>query len=130
MLCSGRRVDVNRRVRLPQQVKHTAWDLRQAGQIKKEQVRAISMLHEGFARTLTHSLGAYLRVIFEANVVSVEQLTFREFLSRIPDFAYSASFTVNPMGVTGVMVLDLHSPFRSSICCWAAMDRRIRNRAR
>jgi flagellar motor switch protein FliM len=94
-----------------QQVKYYAWDLRQAGQIKKEQVRAISMLHEGFARTLTHSLGAYLRVVFEANVVSVEQLTFREFLSRIPDLAYSASFTVNPMGVAGVMVLDLSLTF-------------------
>ena len=94
-----------------QQVKHTAWDLRQAGQIKKEQVRAISMLHEGFARALTHSLGAYLRVVFETNVVSVEQLTFREFLSRIPDFAYSASFNVNPMGVAGVMVLDLSLTF-------------------
>ena len=93
------------------QVKHTAWDLRQAGQIKKEQVGAISMLHEGFARALTHSLGAYLRVVFETNVVSVEQLTFREFLSRIPDFAYSASFTVSPMGVAGVMVLDLSLTF-------------------
>ena len=69
------------------------------------------MLHEGFARALTHSLGAYLRVVFETNVVSVEQLTFREFLSRIPDFAYSASFTVNPMGVAGVMVLDLSLTF-------------------
>lgn len=94
-----------------QRVKHIAWDLRQAGQIKKEQVRAISMLHEGFARTLTHSLGAYLRVVFETNVVSVEQLTFREFLSRIPDLAYSASFMVNPMGVDGVMVLDLSLTF-------------------
>jgi flagellar motor switch protein FliM len=94
-----------------QQVKYYAWDLQQAGQIKKEQVRAISMLHEGFARTLTHSLGAYLRVVFEANVVSVEQLTFREFLSRIPDLAYSASFMVNPMGVAGVMVLDLSLTF-------------------
>jgi flagellar motor switch protein FliM len=94
-----------------QKVKYTAWDLRQAGQIKKEQVRAISMLHEGFARTLTHSLGAYLRVVFETNVVSVEQLTFHEFLSRIPDFAYSASFMVNPLGVAGVMVLDLSLTF-------------------
>jgi flagellar motor switch protein FliM len=89
-----------------QQVKYTAWDLSQAGRIKKAQVRAISMLHEGFARTLTHSLGAYLRVVFETNVVSVEQLTFHEFLARIPDFAYSASFNVNPLGVAGVMVLD------------------------
>ncbi len=58
-------------------------DFKQAGQIKKDQVRAISNLHEGFARNLTNALGAYLRVIFEVNLVSVEQLTYREFLQRI-----------------------------------------------
>ena len=60
--------------------------------------RAISILHEGFARNLTHSLGAYLRVVFETNLVSVEQLTFREFLQRSPISPISASFQVNPMG--------------------------------
>ncbi len=32
------------------------------GQISKEQLRSVSLLHETFARTLTHSLRAYLRV--------------------------------------------------------------------
>ena len=40
-------------------------DFKQAGQIKKDQVRAIGNLHEGFARNLTNALGAYLRVVFE-----------------------------------------------------------------
>lgn len=83
----------------------------QAGQINKEQVRAISMLHEGFARNLTHSLGAYLRVIFETNLVSVEQLTYREFLARIPDCAYCASFQLSPMNATAALELDLALAF-------------------
>lgn len=81
-------------------------DFRQAGQIKKDQVRAISNLHEGFARNLTNALGAYLRVVFEVNLVSVEQLTFREFLQRIPDLAYLATFLVNPMGATAALDLE------------------------
>jgi flagellar motor switch protein FliM len=48
------------------------WDARQAGQIGREQVRSISLLHEGFARNLTHSLGAYLRIVFEAALTSAE----------------------------------------------------------
>jgi flagellar motor switch protein FliM len=61
------------------------WNFRQVGQISRDQLRSISTLHETFARNLTHSLGAYLRVVFQTNLVSVEQLTFREFLARVPD---------------------------------------------
>ena len=74
-------------------------------------MRAISNLHEGFARNLTNALGAYLRVIFEVNLVSVEQLTFREFLQRIPDLAYLATFQVNPMGATAALDLELSLVF-------------------
>jgi flagellar motor switch protein FliM len=81
-------------------------DFRQAGQIKRDQVRAISNLHEGFARDLTNALGAYLRVVFEVNLVSVEQLVFREFLQRIPDLAYLATFQMKPMGATAAIDLE------------------------
>jgi flagellar motor switch protein FliM len=86
-------------------------NFRHAGQINQEQVRAISMLHESFARNLSHSLGAYLRVIFEVNIVSVEQLTYCEFLGRIPDIAYCASFQLNPMNATAALELDLALAF-------------------
>ena len=86
-------------------------DFRQAGQIKKEQVRAISLLHETFARNLTNSLAAYLRVVFDAHLVSVEQLTFREFLARVPDISYLASFRVLPLGVMAAIQLDLTLAF-------------------
>ena len=46
------------------------WDARRAGLIGREQLAAITLLHEGFARNLTHSLGAYLRVVFQAALVS------------------------------------------------------------
>jgi flagellar motor switch protein FliM len=81
-------------------------DFRQAGQIKKEQVHAISNLHEGFARNLENALGAYLRTAFEVNLVSVEQLMCGEFLPRIPDLAYLATFQVNPMGAVAVVDLE------------------------
>src|SRR5208282_1450324 len=37
------------------------FNLREISQINKEQVRALSTLHESFARNVTNSLGAYLR---------------------------------------------------------------------
>ncbi len=88
-----------------------ACNFRQAGQINREQVRAISVLHEGFARNLSHSIGAYLRVIFDVNLVSVEQISYRDFLGRIPDVAYCAAFQLPSMNATAALEMDLSIAF-------------------
>ncbi|HYL96131.1 MAG TPA: FliM/FliN family flagellar motor switch protein [Terriglobales bacterium] len=87
------------------------WDVRRAGQIGREQLQAITVLHEGFARNLTHSLGAYLRVVFTAALVSAEHLTYREFLHHIPETTYLASCRLDPMGVSGALQMDLKVAF-------------------
>lgn len=83
------------------------WDIRQAGQIGREQMRSISLLHEIFARNLTHSIGAYLRIVFECGLVSAEHLTYREFLQRIPEKTYLASCNLSPVDVTAALQIDL-----------------------
>jgi flagellar motor switch protein FliM len=79
---------------------------RQAGQLTGEQVAALNGLHEGFARSLSQSLGAYLRVSFEVNVVSIEQLAYNEFLARIPDISYMMCFRVEHMSAPAAMQID------------------------
>ena len=93
------------------QQKVEPWDVRRAGQIGREQLQAITQLHEGFARNLTHSLGAYLRVVFAATLVSAEHLAYREFLQRIPETTYLASARLDPMGVNAALQLDLKVAF-------------------
>lgn len=93
------------------QPKVEPWDVHRAGQIGREQLQAITQLHEGFARSLTHSLGAYLRVVFAANLVSAEHLTYREFLERVPETTYLAACKLEPMGVTAALQLDLKVAF-------------------
>jgi len=84
----------------------TPWDARQAGQIGREQMRAINALHESFARNLTHSLGAYLRIVFAATLVSAEHLTYSEFLQRLPEVTYLASCRLEP-AATALLQMDL-----------------------
>jgi flagellar motor switch protein FliM len=79
---------------------------RQAGQLTGGQTRAISALHEGFARSLTQSLGAYLRVIFEATLTTVEQLAYSAFLERVPEVTYLVSFHVPQMNAAAAMQID------------------------
>ncbi len=78
-----------------------------AGQISTEQLRAISMLNDLFARNLTHNLAAWLRTRFQVNLVSAEQIVFNEFLLRIPEISYVASVRLEPLGALSVLQLDL-----------------------
>jgi len=78
-----------------------------AGQISTEQLRAISLLNDLFARNLTHNLGAFLRTRFQVNLVSAEQIVFNEFLLRIPEISYVASIRLEPLGALSVIQLDL-----------------------
>jgi len=87
------------------------WDIRQAGQIGSEQMRAINQLHEVFARNLTTSVGAYLGITFECSLVSAEHLTYREFLQRLPETPYLASCDLLPAGAVSVLQLDLSVAF-------------------
>lgn len=81
-------------------------NFRQTGQLTGEQVRALTILHEGFARSVSQSLGAYLRVVFEASLTSVEQVAYSEFLQRVPEVTYMTSFQVKPIGAAAAMQLD------------------------
>lgn len=78
-----------------------------AGQISTEQLRAISMLNDLFARNLTHNLSAWLRTRFQVNLVSAEQIQFNDFLLRIPEISYVASVRLEPLGALSVMQFDL-----------------------
>jgi len=83
-----------------------ACSFRQSGQLTGEQVRALTILHEGFARSLTQSLGAYLRVVFETTLVTVEQIAYAEFLQRVPEITYMMSYQVRPIGAAAALQVD------------------------
>jgi len=56
------------------------YDFRRPDRIAKDQLRAIRLMHENFARTLGSSLSGYLRAYAVVNLISVEQLSFFEFV--------------------------------------------------
>src|ERR1700690_1246289 len=86
-------------------------DMRKLGTLNDEQVRSVTALHESFARRMGGSLGAYLRVGFEMNLVSVEQIVYSEFLSRLPELTYLASFQVMPIDARATIQSDLSLVF-------------------
>jgi len=82
-------------------------DLGKSSQLSSDQVRIVTSLHESFARRLGNSLGAYLRVAFEMNLVSAEQISYSEYLSRIPELTYLASLHIMPIDARAAIQADL-----------------------
>jgi flagellar motor switch protein FliM len=93
--------------KVPTEKKITSYDLRASRKLDVQQVATLTTLHESLARLLGNSLGAYLRVGFEMNLVSVEQLTYREFIGRIPELTYFASLHILP--------IDAHAAFQTDL---------------
>lgn len=57
-----------------------AYDFKRPERVGKEQMRALQSLHEGFARNFGASASALLRTIVESKLISVDQLTYSEFV--------------------------------------------------
>jgi flagellar motor switch protein FliM len=82
-------------------------DVRLASRLTSDEVAAVSALHESFARRLSSSLAAHLRVAFDMHLASVEQLTYHKFTVRAPDLTYFASLHVMPIDARSAIQCDL-----------------------
>ena len=82
------------------------FDFRRPDRIPKSQVRAIHLLHDTFVRNLVSSLSAYLRSYLTVNLVSVEQLSYAEFLDGLPSPTCMISLGLNPYDGNGVLELN------------------------
>ena len=82
------------------------YDFRRPDRIPKDQLRAIHLLHENFARSLASSLSAYLRAYVMVNLVSVEQLSFMEFSQCLPSPTVMISVGMKPYDGNGVLEIN------------------------
>jgi flagellar motor switch protein FliM len=82
------------------------YDFRRPDRIAKDQLRAIHLLHENFARSLASSLSAYLRAYVAVNLVSVEQLSFMEFSQCLPSPTCLVALDMSPF--EGAAVLEIN----------------------
>jgi flagellar motor switch protein FliM len=82
------------------------YDFRRPDRIAKDQLRAIHLLHENFARSLASSLSAYLRAYVAVNLVSVEQLSFIEFTQCLPSPTCMIALGMKPYDGNAVLEIN------------------------
>jgi len=87
------------------------YDFKRPDKFSKDQIRTLQMLHDSFARLMTTSLSAQLRTMVQIQVVSVEQLTYEEFVRSIPTLTTLTIFEMAPLEGSGILELGPNITF-------------------
>lgn len=82
-----------------------AYDFSRASKFSKDQMRTIQMINETFARLFSSTLSAKIRALTRIKVVSVEEVTYEDFISTVSNPSIIAIFGLPPM--EGNAVLDI-----------------------
>ncbi len=75
----------------------SVYDFARPERVSKDQLRAITALHEGFARNFSANLSGSMRTVVEVSVASVEQLNYSEFILGLPNPTALAILSASPL---------------------------------
>src|SRR5579872_2458100 len=75
------------------------------------QLQTLRTLHENFTRLLNNSLSVYLRTRVEATIVSIEQISYGDFIASIGIPSILAIFSMDPLPGSGIVQVDLNLAF-------------------
>ncbi|MCL5258715.1 MAG: flagellar motor switch protein FliM [Firmicutes bacterium] len=75
------------------------------------QLQTLRTLHENFTRLLNNSLSVYLRTRVEATIVSIEQISYGDFIASIGIPSILSIFSMDPLPGSGMVQVDLNLVF-------------------
>lgn len=87
-------------------VQVSIYDFKRPERVSKDQMRGFHALHEGFGREFGAALSAMLRTIIEVKLISVDQLTYSEFVYSLENPSCFNLLTADPL--EGHIILDLN----------------------
>ena len=82
------------------------YDFKRPDKFSKDQLRAIQMIHESFARQVTTVLSTLIRSMVSAEVASVEHLAYEEFVNYMVQPTVIGMIEMHPF--SGSMLLELN----------------------
>ncbi len=86
----------------------TVYDFRRPERVSKEQLKGLQSLFENFARELSIMLPPFLRTVVRVDLVSIDQLTYDEFILSVS--RPTALSVVNMSPLDGNCVIELSPP--------------------
>jgi flagellar motor switch protein FliM len=82
------------------------YDFRRPDRVSKDQMRILQNLHEGYARQFSTTLTNFLRTFVEIELVSVDQLTYSEFVMSISNPSCIYVFKMDPLEGNAIMEIN------------------------
>jgi len=82
------------------------YDFKRPDKLSKDQLRTIQMIHETFGRLNTTMLSAQLRTAVQIQVISVDQITYEEFIRSIPEFTILSIFDMGSLEGNAILELN------------------------
>lgn len=80
------------------------YDFRHPARVSKDQLRTLQNLHDNFARLLSATFSTLQRSVIEVTLVSVDQITYSEFIMSLSSPSCTYVFRMEPLD--GVSVID------------------------
>jgi len=75
------------------------------------QLQTLRTLHDNFTRLLNNSLSVYLRTRVEATIVSIEQISYGDFIASIGIPSILSIYSMDPLPGSGIVQVDLNLVF-------------------
>ena len=99
-------VDINSVVEKSEEYKVKVYDFKRPDKFSKDQLRAIQMIHEAFARQTTTVMSTLIRSIVSAEVASVDQLGYEEFVNSLVQPTVIGMIEMHPFN--GNMLMEIN----------------------
>jgi flagellar motor switch protein FliM len=87
------------------QKKIRVYDFKRPNKFSKDQIHSLQNIHENFCRALTTYLSGHLHSVIETKVLSIEQITYDEFIRSLPSPTILGIFSMSPL--EGTLLLEM-----------------------
>lgn len=87
------------------QKKIRVYDFKRPNKFSKDQIHSLENIHENYCRALTTYLSGHLHSVIETKVLSIEQITYDEFIRSLPSPTILGIFSMSPL--EGTLLLEM-----------------------
>lgn len=85
----------------------SAYDFRRPTTFAREHVRSLAVAHEVFVRRFASGLNSALRTVVQMEPVSVEQMSYDDYIRSMPNPTVLSTLTLAPLPAAAVMEMDV-----------------------
>jgi len=76
---------------------YTTYDFKKPNRVTLEQLKALTTMHDKMLREFTNDLSSMLRKVVEVKLMSIEQMTYGEFILSIPQITSLSTLSMKPL---------------------------------